>query len=467
MKKPSEVNQINEMIQVLRNLAKGDYSEQIMLPGINNDLDSLAMEINMMIDDMGSSNGVEKTRIGELEKTNEELQITQDASEIVLKDLDVKSRELNALNNELQKKTHDLGERVKELNCLYGASILMSDKKLSIEQVLLGIVELIPPSWQYPQITCARIVYKEKEFTTSNYKETNWKQNAPIFIGNEEKGAMEVGYLEEKPEINEGPFLLEERDLINSLAREIGRFLERQKTQMDIQLYMEQLKEKNKELDNFTYIVSHDLKAPLITIQGFADLLKRKYDDQLDERAVHYLDNMVNAANDLNFLITDLLEFSRVGRKEFKKEKVSLLEAVNRSLFSLQGMVNETHAKIAVAPDLPEIMYDPVRLGQVLNNLISNAIKYSSSKSPPKIELGWSKEKKEIRFWVKDNGIGISSDNINKVFKPFTRVSGDKRGTGIGLSIVKTIIERHGGKIWVDSQMNKGSTFYLTIPKES
>lgn len=480
MQMSQEKEQINNIIDTIMNMARGNYSVQVKLTGKNDDLDSLAMGLNMMVDDLKFSNEKEKMKVNELECSNEELQVTQDATEIIMKDLDKKSRELNNLNKQLQKeiierkhaeenlqkRTHDLGERVKELNCINETSKFTANPNMSTEQVLKGIVELIPPAWQYPEITCARILFKEEEYGTPNWKDTEYKQSVDIFINDEKKGAVEVAYLEERPKTDEGPFVSEERDLIDALAREIEAFIKRKNTEDEVKIYMKKLEQKNNELDEYTYIVSHDLKAPLITIQGFADLLRKKYGNQLDEKGLQYIDNLVTASNNLNTLITDLLEYSRAGRKEIRPARISLKEAVERSLVSLQGIMNETGAKITVSDDLPEIIYDPIRLGQVLNNLLSNALKYSSPERIPEIEVGSSNNGEDIILWIRDNGMGMKKESAAKIFEPFVRLTNEKKGTGIGLSIVKTIVERHGGKIWVESEPGEGSTFYMTIQKD-
>jgi len=254
---------------------------------------------------------------------------------------------------------------------------------------------------------------------------------------------------------------------LNKINKQLQQEItERKNAENELRETLKELKVKNKELDDYLYMISHDLKAPLVTIQGFGALLKRKYGNELDEGAMHYVDTIISGAQDLNTLVTDILALSRARRGAHKKANVSLLDVVHSCIRSLQSIIETKGAVVVVPKELPGVLYNPTQLQEVLTNLISNALNYSKPDEKPKIELGCKSAEKEDIIWITDNGIGIEEINLDKIFKPFERIARDQKGTGIGLSIVKSIIEKHGGRIWIESKFGEGSTFYFTVPKE-
>ena len=226
-----------------------------------------------------------------------------------------------------------------------------------------------------------------------------------------------------------------------------------------------ELEFNNKELEDYTYTVSHDLKAPLVTIQGFSELLGKQYKDQLDDKAKHYLDRINQGSENLARLVSDLLELSRAGRKTKEFELHDFNEILGMSLDGLEGKINNNNIKIQKPDDFPNIHCDDMRISQVMSNLIGNSINYMGNEKQPVIQIGWAEKDKVHEFWVQDNGIGIKDEDKERVFSIFERAAeSSAEGTGIGLSIVKKIIQVHGGDIWVDSEFGKGSKFTFTIP---
>jgi len=240
---------------------------------------------------------------------------------------------------------------------------------------------------------------------------------------------------------------------------------ERKKMEKELIQALEELKRRNKELDDYTYTVSHDLREPLITIQGLSEMLYRKYGDKLDRSMVPYIRRISSASQWLERLVSDLLGLSRAGKKAGEFKEVKVKSVLGLSLKSIESLIRKKHIELKLPPEFPTIYCDKTGIQQVFNNLLDNAIKYMGSQSHPKIEIGWSKNKDHYLFWVKDNGMGIKREDQEKIFNVFYRGSGvSKEGTGIGLSIAKKVIENHGGKIWVKSKPGRGSTFYFTIP---
>ena len=256
----------------------------------------------------------------------------------------------------------------------------------------------------------------------------------------------------------------------NELGDVIGIFAaarditERKKAEKMLKLKLEELARSNAELEQFAYVSSHDLQEPLRMIGSYLQLLQRKYHGELDDKADKYIDFAVDGASRMQNLINDLLEFSRVTTRanEFKSTNCEFI--LNQVLSNLEVSINENEAIIS-HNHLPTVMADSTQLTQVFQNLISNAIKFRSEKTP-KIAISAREESDNWIFSVADNGIGIDPKHCDRIFEVFKRLHKRREypGTGIGLSICKKIVERHGGHIWVESEPNNGSIFYFTLP---
>lgn len=608
----------------------------------------------------------------------------------------------------LRKRTHDLSERVKELNCLYGISHLVEKQDVSFGEILRGTVDLIPPSWEYPEITCARIILEGQEFKTENFTDTAWKQASDIVANGLKIGRLDVCYLEQRPESDEGPFLKEERHLINAIAERLGRISERVHAEealrhelfakmffvspvpttitslsegylvmaneafarligqgqdeiigksvtdlhvwadpkerkrigkvlrekgsvqnVDIQvlhtsgkirnclysavvvefgtqpnilsmavditdrkhaeealqesekkytllvenaltgIYIDQdgkivfandrageiygctkedllgiktwklvhpedrpltnkmrakrlkgqdapseyeargltkdgrtiwirrrntrieydggpavlgnivditeqkraeeeLQKINEELKNFVHMVSHDLKSPIISVQGFSSRLLKNYQEKLGDKGVKYLEQIKASSRRMELLVADLLVLSRIGEVEYSFKDVSSHKIVKNVTSSLRARLKNKGIELDVAESLPVIHSDGERICQVFENLLVNAIKFLGDTQNPKIEIGYEDRGALHLFYVKDNGIGIDPKRHRQVFDMFRRLkqTADEEGTGLGLSIVERIVESHGGRVWVESQKGKGAIFYFTLSKE-
>ena len=230
---------------------------------------------------------------------------------------------------------------------------------------------------------------------------------------------------------------------------------------------IEELRQSNEELQQFAYVSSHDLQEPLRTIASFTQLIERRYKGRLDEDADEFMGYIVDAAVRMKQQINDLLEYSRVSNqvKEFKVVNTNLI--VDQVIYNLKSSINENNAEITYE-ELPDVVADGDQLMRVFQNLISNAIKYRKVNERPEIHISAYQNNKtnEYVFSVSDNGIGIEKQYLNKIFQIFQRLHTlDKyQGTGIGLSVVKRVIGSHGGRIWAESELGSGSTFYFTIP---
>ncbi len=234
----------------------------------------------------------------------------------------------------------------------------------------------------------------------------------------------------------------------------------------------QQLVEKTEELEAFIYTLSHDLKAPVISLQGLATLLQAELGESLSPNAAFYLERIHANTRQMQRLIAELLELSRIGRTREPLQPVPMRELVEEVLAELHGHIELQRARVRVADTLPTVWGERTRLRQVWMNLISNALRFSRPQAPPEIEIGARQEQEGfITFFVRDNGIGIAPEHREKIFEIFYRVEGkyqSDEGTGVGLAIVKRIVQAHGGRVWVESEgPGKGSTFWFTLPAGS
>ncbi|MBC7522912.1 MAG: histidine kinase, partial [Flavobacterium sp.] len=235
-----------------------------------------------------------------------------------------------------------------------------------------------------------------------------------------------------------------------------------------LELNIKKLAISNEELEQFAYVASHDLQEPLRMITGFLTQLEKRYDKILDEKGKQYIYFAVDGARRMRQIILDILELSRVGKNKNKLEELNLNDIITeikilygRQIEEKKAIINHTH--------LPTLLTFATPFKQIFQNLISNFLKYSNQEIAPIINISFKETASEWKFIIKDNGIGIDKEYFEKIFIIFQRLHNkdDYSGTGIGLAITKKIIENLGGKIWVESKLGAGSTFYFTIPKNS
>jgi PAS domain S-box-containing protein len=240
------------------------------------------------------------------------------------------------------------------------------------------------------------------------------------------------------------------------------------KLSADLGRYAKELADSNAELEQFAYVASHDLQEPLRMISSFLTQLEKKYHDILDEKGKQYIHFAVDGAMRMRQIILDLLEFSRVGRFDNEPEEIDTARLVEEVQSLFMNQISEKQAVVTIRP-MPVIRTHRSPLRQVFHNLLGNALKYTHPEVAPHIVIGGEQGDTEYRFFVADNGIGIAPDYFEKIFILFQRLHSNKEyaGTGMGLALCKKIINNMGGRIWVESEEGKGSTFYFSIPKNS
>jgi len=249
--------------------------------------------------------------------------------------------------------------------------------------------------------------------------------------------------------------------MIDSVSTEIT---ERQRAEQELKETLGELARSNAELEQFAYVASHDLQEPLRMVSSFVQLLARRYQGKLDQDADEFIGFAVDGAKRMQGLINDLLTYSRVGTKGKPFQTTDCNRVLSEALLNLSAATEESSAVIT-NDNLPTVMADKTQMVQLIQNLVANAIKFRN-KDRPCIHVSSEQKNGTWVFSVSDNGIGIDSEYYDRIFAIFQRLHGKTEypGTGIGLSVCKRIVERHGGRIWVDSEFSKGSRFYFTMP---
>jgi signal transduction histidine kinase len=275
----------------------------------------------------------------------------------------------------------------------------------------------------------------------------------PVLMGTQTVGALEF-FADRVTEPD--PVLL---GLMAQIGVQLGRVVERERSRAE-------LERSNADLEAFAYLASHDLAEPLRAVSGFVSLLERRYGTSLDEEAREIIGHAVDGARRMQTMIDDLLLYSRTGTVDLRPERVATGDVVAAALRDLAPRLEETGAQVQVG-ELPAVQADPPQLQRVFQNLLSNAIKYTAPDVEPRVLVSGRQADGDCELAVTDNGIGIDPRNAERVFEMFARVHGgpEYRGTGLGLAISRRIVERHGGRLWVEANPGGGSVFRLTLPR--
>ena len=356
----------------------------------------------------------------------------------------------------------ELRERVKELTCMYNLASLSASSEGHADRFLQAAAELLPPAYLYPEIARARIVFDSGDYRTAGAGEPVAVQRADIVIGDLKRGLVEVGYLESRPELDEGPFLNEERRLLDSVAREIALTLERRQAEIEQARLQEQLRHADRlaTIGKLAAGVAHELNEPLTGILGFTELLKEV--PGMPGQAMADLARVESAALHAREVVRKLLLFARQITP--RAGQVAVNRLVQDVLAFLDARLREHAITVAttLGADVPDIPGDESQIRQILLNLVVNAI--HAMERGGRLTLATACRGGEVLLTVGDTGPGISEAIREKIFLPFFTTKDVDRGTGLGLAVVHGIVKAHRGRIAVGGRPGEGAEFTVALP---
>ena len=369
--------------------------------------------------------------------------------------------------------THELRERVKELSCLYAISRLVDKGDSSLEDILQGTADLIPGSWQYPEIACARIKLPKRKFATADCRETPWTQQEIIVVNKRPYGRVEVFYTEERPAADEGPFLAEERALLRAIAERLGRIIERwQALERLDALYKrehtlrQKLQAEARSKVDFTRNLIHELKTPLTSLLATSQLLRDETRGSRLEKLSGYIWESAHSLADRVDELHDLVK-GEVGTLELERRPLDVVDLLSTIVDATRAHADKHDVAIHLEAQepLPRVHADATRVRQIVDNLLNNAFKYGGQGGVVTIRARNSQS--AVTIEVQDAGSGIPVSEQRRIFEPYhgaAKTGRHPRGLGLGLALCKMLVEIHGGRIWVESRPRRGSTFFFTLP---
>jgi signal transduction histidine kinase len=337
-----------------------------------------------------------------------------------------------------------------------------AQSELSLEDILQKTVELLPAAWLHPEHASARIMVAGKKYVSPGFTEGVQKQCAEIVVRGQRRGVTEVGYGQKMPESDEGPFLKEERSLIDTIAHEVAIVIERREAEEEKARLQDQLRHADRlaTIGKLAAGVAHELNEPLGNILGFAQLAAKS--PGLPEQARKDIDKIAAASLHAREVIRKLMLFARQAPSA--RSRINLNKVVEEGFTFFQSRCSSAGIELEcrLQPDLPEIAADPAQMTQVLINLVVNAIQAMPRGGTLRIETAGSQDL--VSLIVKDTGIGMSREVLGKIFVPFFTTKDVNEGTGLGLPVIHGIITSHGGTISVDSTEGEGSRFEIRLP---
>lgn len=371
--------------------------------------------------------------------------------------------------DELREQSAELATRVRKLKCLYRISDIDHQYgESSLEERIQGIVEIIPEAFPENSNTQAEIVLEGHTFSSVSDVPEHCQYIHDIFANGDRVGNLRI-LQSPNTGLSTRACMMDDEFLIKSIAQQIGNLVETAKAQMEEAKAKEKLEElvgelshANEDLTRYAHVVAHDLKSPLRGISATADWIGTELQDHLDENGKVYFREMQLRVKRMVRLIDDILHFAKIQKAE---QTAVDLAKLNQDLVFLLNPPE--HIQLVIPEDLPTVMCDETSLLQVLQNLLGNAIKYMD-KDQGVVRLSWQENEACWQFCVEDNGPGIASQYHDCIFGMFQRLEGnnDQDSTGVGLAIVKRIVELHGGRVWVESEQGQGSRFYFTLAKQ-
>ena len=355
-----------------------------------------------------------------------------------------------------------LTERVKELTCLYRTAQITARKEFSIAEVLQQVTELIPPAWHYPDITAGRILLDDQAYQTATFVPRPGSLKSDLIVNGQSRGIVEVVYLRNMPVLDEGPFLKEERNLINTLAQQLSIFIERREAEAEQQRLQGQLRHADRlaTIGKLAAGVAHELNEPLGNVLGFAQLIG--HESELPDQVRQDLARIESAALHGREIVRKLMLFAR--QTPPRKDAVNVNRIIEQALSLLETRLagSDVVLRCELDPEIPEIVVDASQYVQVVINLVVNALQAMPEGGT--LHITTSQVNGSIQLAVSDTGTGMTEDVRKQVFLPFFTTKDVDEGTGLGLAVVHGIVAAHGGHIDVTSQPGAGSRFTVTVP---
>jgi len=356
----------------------------------------------------------------------------------------------------------ELGERLKELTCLYGITRLVEESGRKIDDLLQGVAELLPPAWQYPDITSASIELDGRTYATPGFRPGMHGLSAGIVIDGAHRGTIEVAYTRKMPFLDEGPFLKEERSLIDAVAGQIALIIEQRAAEEDKVFLQNRLRHADRlaTIGQLAAGVAHELNEPLSNILGFAQLTQKC--PGLPSESNRDLEKIIGASLHSREIVKKLLMFARQTPQ--KRSNVQLNRVVEDVVYLFEGRCRKSGIELVLdlAPDLPEIVADHIQMNQVLVNLLTNGTQAAGNGDSVTVQTRAHSE--GVELVVVDTGRGIDDEVLQNIFDPFFTTKDPGEGTGLGLSVVRDIVTAHGGDIQVTSSVGQGSRFEVRLP---
>lgn len=358
--------------------------------------------------------------------------------------------------------TWSLRERVKELSCMYGIANVLDSPSKSLEDILGEIVEIVPSAWLHEDVAAARITFDGNACATSHFLEGAQSQSAPIVVKGERRGLIEVVYTEFQPKLDEGPFLQEERKLLDTIARAVSVRIERRLYEQEQQKIKEQMKQSNRlsMVGQFAAAVAHDINEPLTNILGFAELAAKC--PGLPKQAAEDLEKIVGTSLHAREIVRKLLTY---GRKMPQKESSVNVNKIVREVlgfFDYRFGKEGIRVELALSEEAGELRADPGQLRQVVSNLLLNAIQAMPNGGVLTVKS--SRSEGEIVLIVEDSGCGMTPEIQDKIFIPFFTTKSAHQGTGLGLTVVLEIVTSMRGTIHVESAPGSGTAVEVRLP---
>jgi len=353
-------------------------------------------------------------------------------------------------------------ERVKELTCLYGIAQAAEGAEISLEEILQRIVGFLPQAWQYPENAFGRIILDGVSYSTPGFQDSRQKQSATITVNGKNRGVVEVVYAEKRPKLDEGPFLREERSLIDAVARQVALLIERREAEEDKSKLQNQLRHADRlaTIGQLAAGVAHELNEPLGNILGFAQLAQKC--SGLPKQAEKDIEQIISASLHSREVIKKLLLTAR--QMPPRKTHVNLNQVVKDGLYLFEARCAKEGIEVvrSLSRDLPEITADPGQLNQVLVNLVVNSVQ--AMPEGGRLTVQTLSGGDHVSLIVEDTGVGMNEEVMKQIFIPFFTTKDVDQGTGLGLAVVHGIVASHDGSIKVESQVDRGTRFEVQLP---